>query len=124
MGLLKKIFGDVKAQQSKPKIDWIPLNDLKQLDELIKRPGNKYQAIFKHSIRCGISSAVLRQFERQDLKDDIDFYYLDLLTYRAISDEVATRLGVIHQSPQLIVVKSGDVVAHASHYDIMGIKLN
>ena len=124
MGFLKNLFGGEKAEQPKAKINWIPLNDMNQLDLIVDNSNNKYQAIFKHSTRCGISSGVLRQFERQEETDEIDFYYLDLLSYRSISNEIASRFGIIHQSPQLVVLKNKDVVAHASHYDIMNIELD
>ena len=123
MGLLKKIFGEGNKEQPKSSINWIPLTEINQLDEIIANSNTKYQAIFKHSTRCGISSGVLRQFERQENIDEVDFYYLDLLSYRSISDEIATRFGVLHQSPQLIVLKDGLVTTHGSHYDIMSVKI-
>lgn len=123
MGLLKSLFGGERKEQPKPKINWIPLTEVNQLDGIVTDSKTKYQAIFKHSTRCGISSGVLRQFERQENVEEIDFYYLDLLRFRAISDEIANRFGVIHQSPQLVVLKDGEVVAHASHYDIMSVQL-
>ena len=42
-------------------------------------------------------------------------YYLDLLTYRSISNEVAVRFGVEHQSPQLLLIQDGKCVFGASH---------
>ncbi len=123
MGIFKSIFGEKSEKKEQPIVNWIPLTDVNQLDEIIKKSSGKYQAIFKHSTRCGISSGVKRQFERQEDTGEIDFYYLDLLSYRAISDEIAARFGVMHQSPQLLVFKNGAVAAHGSHYDIMSVKL-
>ena len=76
--------------------------------------------IFKHSTRCGISRMVLKQFESNY---DIDpsqmkLYFLDLLSNRDVSDEVGYKFQVMHQSPQLIVIKNGVAVAHASHHSI------
>ena len=123
MGILKSLFNGSKKTTPKPKINWIPLTDMNQLDAIVENSNINYQAIFKHSTRCGISSGVLRQFERQENIEEIDFYYLDLLTYRSISNEIANRFRVTHQSPQLIVLKDGQVVAQASHYDIMSVTL-
>lgn len=123
MGLLKNLFGGGKTEQPKATINWIALTDINQLDKINNNSTNKYQAIFKHSTRCGISSGVLRQFEQQDNADEIDFYYLDLLNFRDISNAIAKEFGIIHESPQLVVVKNREVVAHASHYDIMSVKL-
>jgi bacillithiol system protein YtxJ len=123
MGIFKNLFGSDTKKIEKSIINWIPLTDSKQLDEIVTNSNTKYQAIFKHSTRCGVSSGVLKQFERQDEDGSIDFYYLDLLSYRTISDEIATKFGVMHQSPQLIVFKNGVAATHASHYDIMSVAL-
>ncbi len=123
MGIFKNLFGEKSEKTEQPIINWIPLTDGNQLDEIVKKSSTKYQAIFKHSTRCGISSGVKRQFERQEDTGEIDFYYLDLLSHRTISDEIASRFGVMHQSPQLLVLKDGAVTAHGSHYDIMSVKI-
>ncbi len=124
MGIIKNLFGGQKKEAPVVKISWNRLETLEQLDELFERSTERYQAIFKHSTRCGISSGVLRQFERQDDLEEIDFYLLDLLAFRTLSDEITQRTGVWHESPQLIVLKDKKVKAHASHYDIMHVSLD
>ena len=124
MGILKNLFGGQKNEAPVAKITWNRLESIEQLDELYERSTERYQAIFKHSTRCGISSGVLRQFERQDDLEEIDFYLLDLLSHRDLSSEIAQRSGVWHESPQLIVLKDKKVKAHASHYDIMRVSLD
>jgi len=124
MGIFKNLFGSNTEKVEKPIIKWNALNDIQQLDTIVTNSKAKYQAIFKHSTRCGISSGVLRQFERQDDDGSIDFHYLDLLSHRPISQEIAARFGVMHQSPQLIILKNGKAIAHGSHYDIMSISLD
>ena len=72
--------------------------------------------VFKHSTRCSISRMALRQFETDwNLDGKITPYFLDLLEYRPISNAIAERLGVVHQSPQVIVIKEGLAVYDASH---------
>jgi bacillithiol system protein YtxJ len=56
--------------------------------------------------------------------DQIDLYFLDLLSYRSVSDEVGFKFQVMHQSPQLLVIKNGEVVAHASHGQINAVDLS
>ena len=74
------------------------------------------QFIFKHSTRCGISRMVMNQFESAyDVDINADLHYLDLLNYRDVSNEVGYKFQVMHQSPQMLVVKNGVVVSHASH---------
>jgi bacillithiol system protein YtxJ len=75
--------------------------------------------IFKHSTRCIVSKMALKNFENNfNLENKIQPYFLDLLEYRAISNEVATRFNIQHQSPQIIVIKNGVAVYATSHEDI------
>jgi bacillithiol system protein YtxJ len=61
----------------------------------------------------------LKQFENEfNLEDKVTPYYLDLLEFRPISNEIAGRFGVMHQSPQIILIKDGNAVYTASHSDI------
>ena len=82
--------------------------------------GSKPQLIFKHSTRCSISEAAKYRLDSDldALKSVYDVHYLDLLTYRDISKLVAERFDVVHQSPQVILVKAGNPVYVRSHYDI------
>jgi len=63
---------------------------------------------------------VLRTFERDYAVEDgkIDLYYLDLLAFRDVSNEVAIQFQVVHQSPQLLIIQNGNTVHHASHQGI------
>jgi bacillithiol system protein YtxJ len=86
---------------------------------------SKTQFVFKHSTRCGISRMVMSQFESAyNLDINADLHYLDLLNYRDVSNEVGYKFQVMHQSPQLLVIKNGVVVAHASHGEINEIELS
>lgn len=124
MGLFN-MFSENKKQQNKNEFPWISLNDGVQLDE-IQQKRDVVVMIFKHSTRCAISRSVINRFEQKynDNTDNYHFYYLDLLNYRSLSTAIAERFKVIHQSPQLIVIKSGKVELHASHYDILDIDLH
>ncbi len=127
MSLLNKLFGsDSSHKEEKEKyIKWIPLNSMEQLEEIKKDSKTESIGIFKHSTRCGISRGIIKQFENsfdQEMSS-LKIYYLDLLSYREISDEIGYQFQVIHQSPQLLVIKNEVAVAHASHYDIMSIDL-
>ncbi len=126
MGLLKKIFGGEKVEKEEKVLPWIPLNDLPQIDYIKKKSSIKTQVIFKHSTRCGISSMVQRQFinDYNFSEKDLDLYYLDILNYRQVSDEVGYKFQLIHESPQLLVIKNGELVAHASHGQINQVDLN
>ena len=98
---------------------WPELIDIAQLDDLLERNDHPI-AIFKHSTRCGISRMVKNGLEKEwDLpKEDVELYYLDLLQHRDVSNAIAEQTGVQHESPQLIVMKNGTVIHHASHHSI------
>lgn len=127
MGLLKSIFGSktAKKEDQESFINWIPLTSLEQIKQIKIQSKNEPIAIFKHSTRCGISSMVIKRFVSsfdEGLKD-FKVYYLDLLNYREVSNEIGYEFQVLHQSPQLLVIKNGEAIAHASHYDIAQIDL-
>ena len=112
-----KLFGGSKEPKEEKILPWIPLNDMQQLNHIEEKSKTKTQVVFKHSTRCGISRMVMNQFvETYNLTEqDLDLYYLDLLNYRDISNETGYKFQVQHESPQLLVVKNGVVVAHGSH---------
>lgn len=104
--------------------NWKPLLEMEQLEEVKEVSFNKTIVIFKHSTRCGISRSVLKQFEKKFQIETIDFYYLDLLKFREMSNEIANKFKVTHQSPQLLIFKNGEVIENASHHDLLALDLN
>ena len=120
MSLFNSLFGSSEEKkESVSKVNWIPLQLMGQLDELTAHSNEKPVLIFKHSTRCSISRFALKQFENEfELHDSIDAYFLDLIAYREISNEIAARFGVQHQSPQLLLIKNGKAIYNASHSDI------
>lgn len=97
---------------------WIPLQEMGQLDDIVALSHQQLQVIFKHSTRCSVSSMVLNRLEREEVPEGIHFYFLDLLSYRPISNAIAERFQVHHESPQIIVIKNGDVIYDESHMAI------
>jgi bacillithiol system protein YtxJ len=121
--MFKKLFGSSEPKEEKI-LPWQDLKDAAQLDAIAERSKTKTQFIFKHSTRCGISSMVMKQFvSAYDVTISADLHYLDLLNYRDVSNEVGYKFQVMHQSPQLLVLRNGVVVAHASHSDINDVDL-
>ncbi|MGJ8666357.1 MAG: bacillithiol system redox-active protein YtxJ [Patiriisocius sp.] len=127
MGLLdkfKKTASDI-AKEEIVEVPWHVLSEMKQLDEITEESKSTPVAIFKHSTTCGISRMVLRNFERGYTLNDnqIKLYFLDLKANRDVSNEVASRFQVIHQSPQLIVIKNETAVFNESHHSIQAADL-
>jgi len=125
MGIFNKIFGSSSEEKEEKVLPWIALTSVAQLGDIEEKSKTKTQAIFKHSTRCGISKMVLRQFtQAYDLSEsDVDLYFLDLLNYRDVSNETGYKFQVMHESPQLLIIKNGVVLAHASHGAINNLNL-
>lgn len=119
MGFLDQIFGK-KEDQDHSKSLWKKIESQKDLDAAIEKSSQQKVLIFKHSTKCFISKTVLRSFEKQMQESDKNFgyYFLDLLAYRSISNEIESRFDVVHQSPQLIVLENGKAIYNASHQNI------
>lgn len=112
-----------KKEVNTSQVERIDLTSEDQLDELLSLSIEKPVLIFKHSTRCGISNMVLKRFENQLNKNESEVYYyfLDLLKYKSLSNLIANKFSVPHQSPQLIVLKNKKITDHSSHYGIMDI---
>lgn len=117
MSLFDNIFKSAVKEENSLKINWVALTNKPQLEEIIKISIAKPVLIFKHSSRCGVSRMVLKNFESDYSisETEIDMYFLDLLEYKSLSNDISEKFKVVHQSPQVLVIKNGAVIYHASH---------
>jgi len=102
-------------------MDWKQLNNEHQIEEIKQISSEKPILIFKHSTRCSISAMALNRLEREwksDSAEKITPYYLDLISYRNISNKIAGDFSVEHQSPQILLIQNGKCVFTESHYGI------
>ena len=97
-------------------MNWNRLDTIEALDELIKKSFNAPIVLFKHSTRCSISSMALNRMSSGI--EDLDFNLLDIIAYRDISNEVATRFNINHQSPQVLIIHQGKCIFNTSHLGI------
>ena len=124
MSLFNNFFGASPQEETNSKINWLALTSVSQLDEIEDASNSKLVVLFKHSTRCSISRMALRQFENDfESNDQILPYYLDLLNHRDISNEIASKFSVVHQSPQLLIISKEKCIYNASHSDIAAMKL-
>ena len=102
---------------------WLPLTQSEQISDLARSSHEQPVLIFKHSTTCSISTAAKSKIERQwaDSGLDLPIYYLDLLSFRPLSAQIAEQFGIRHESPQLLLIKNGECPYNASH---MGIRLS
>ncbi len=100
---------------------WDDLIEFAQLDQIVEESYEFPVVIFKHSTSCSISAMAWGRFNR-GLESHLDkagkYYYLDLLRQRDISNTIADKFGVTHQSPQILVILNGKCVSDASHMGV------
>jgi len=113
-------MGIFSRSSSKTSLPWTEILSVEQLHEVIGTTHEKPVLLFKHSTRCAISSMSLNSFEREWTSGNelSGIYFVDLLRNRDVSNEIAVVTGVMHQSPQVIVLKGSEVIYDASHSSI------
>ena len=99
-------------------MNWIPLQSESQLEDIKNKSTVRPQVIFKHSTRCSTSAVVKGRLERANEPQAIDFYYLDLLSYRPISNKIVDTFQIGHESPQVLLIRNGECVYDESHMGI------
>ncbi|HEY9197529.1 MAG TPA: bacillithiol system redox-active protein YtxJ [Mucilaginibacter sp.] len=99
-------------------MNWISLETADQLMQIKQQEG--YSLIFKHSTRCSISMMAKRRFELDwdNLPENMPLYFLDLIKYRDLSNQVAQLFQVHHESPQVLLIKNGECILDQSHSGI------
>ncbi len=109
------------SSSEKSSIDWKNIDSSEVLAEIRERSKWHRILIFKHSTRCSISATALNRLERQwqhISETKPEGYFLDLIRYRNLSDEIAFTFNVRHESPQALLIEDGKCIRHASHTDI------
>ncbi|MCP4457264.1 MAG: bacillithiol system redox-active protein YtxJ [Cytophagales bacterium] len=115
MSFLSRLMGGGSVRE-----DWQEITSIDDLDQAEHESHNRSVIIFKHSVICGVSErAKYRLEDGYDLDSNkAVLYYLDLLAYRDISNEIAHRFGIIHQSPQIIIIENGQAIFNTSHHSV------
>ncbi|TKC61054.1 bacillithiol system redox-active protein YtxJ [Pedobacter hiemivivus] len=104
-------------------MQWKNITDLTQISQIQNQEG--YSLIFKHSTRCSVSSMAKRRFEMDwdSIPENTSLYFLDLISYRDLSAQIAETFQVHHESPQILLIKDGDCILDASHSDISAVEV-
>lgn len=108
-----------KEESNEPSF-WHNLSDVNILNEIDELSSKQPVMIFKHSTRCSISVMAKGTLDRNWTFTDEELkpYYLDLLNYRNISNEIERRYSVTHASPQVLIIKNGKCINNTSHSNI------
>ena len=102
-------------------MNWIHLDSEEKLAEATSASRTKPIVLFKHSTTCSISNTALNRLERNWKSEEVagtQTYYLDLLSYRQLSRQIAEKFQVEHQSPQVLIIQNEKSVYDTSHFDI------
>ena len=99
-------------------MNWITLKTEEELKMLVAKSFTKPQLIFKHSTRCSVSSTIKTRLEKSVVPASIDFYYLDLIAFRSLSNRIAEQFHVYHESPQVLLIKNGECIFDESHLSV------
>ena len=99
-------------------MNWIPLTNLEQLESIGDAEG--YSVIFKHSTRCSVSMMAKKRFEHDwdAIPEGTSVFFLDLISNREVSNTIAQKFSVHHESPQLLLIKNGECIYETSHGEI------
>jgi bacillithiol system protein YtxJ len=100
---------------------WKEITDISELDGLGTESNEKSVLIFKHSTRCSISTVAKKRMESHE--DEIEtwasIYLLNLIENRAVSNLIAEKYSVQHESPQVLLIEKDVCVYHKSHLAIL-----
>ena len=92
----------------------VDLTSLEQLEAIDKASYDAPQLLYKHSTTCGLCDIMWEEIKNGDFV----LNYLDLHQYRPISNEIEQKYNVQHESPQILLIRDGKCVYHASHRKI------
>ena len=93
---------------------FVRVTDIKAFEEMADRSKERPVVIFKHSLTCPISATAYDQMA--EFAGEVSL--VEVQRARELSSEIENRLGVNHESPQVIVLSKGQVVWNASHFEI------
>ncbi len=102
-------------------MSWKTINQISQIQQIKEESKHLPVLIYKHSTQCSLSQMAWNRLQRNWKEEDFKMvmpYYLDLLTYREVSDAIEQEFAVLHESPQVILIKDGIAVYDTSHMAI------
>ena len=102
-------------------MNWNILETKEEVDQIAISSTQNCALIYKHSVRCSLSSLVLDRLTRSWKSEEmtgVDIYFLDIINHRNVSNYIAEKFDIIHQSPQVLIIRNGDCVYDNSHYGV------
>jgi bacillithiol system protein YtxJ len=99
-------------------MEWNSLRTVDQFENILEKSFDTPQLIYKHSIACGISSMIKYRLEKNTPPPDLEFHFLDIMRFRSLSNLIATKLKIHHESPQVLLIRNAQCVYDESHMGI------
>lgn len=99
-------------------MNWISLDSINQLEDI--KTHAEPVLIFKHSTRCPVSSMAKRNIELESvlLPENVPTYFLDLIKFRDLSNQVSAIWKIKHESPQVLLIHNQECIYNSSHNEI------
>lgn len=96
------------------------LHSIEALQEVLEESKTHPVLLFKHSNACPISSRAYHQFQNylESADPNVTYHLITVQTDRPVSNEIESRLGLLHESPQAILIRDGREIWNASHSSI------
>ena len=104
----------------------LTLRSIADLDRVLAQSAGQPLLIFKNSYTCGTSAEALDELIEHlgEARDDVRYAMVTVQTDRDVSNAIAQRLGVRHETPQAILVLNGRVEWSASHFRVSATELS
>ncbi|MDH5381781.1 MAG: bacillithiol system redox-active protein YtxJ [Cyclobacteriaceae bacterium] len=99
---------------------WNSVENIGQIAEMVEKSFEKPVVIFKYSLSCGVTYSAMDSLEEKwnFESGDLHLYTVDVVGSRNLSMEISKTFSIIHQSPQLLVIRDGKCVKDMSHFRI------
>lgn len=93
------------------------LKSIESIEQLFQEP---LAVLLKHSTRCPVSASAKNEFDKFVSSFDCEgkLYLVDVIADRNVSNEIADKSGIMHQSPQVLVFVNGKIIWNESHFNI------
>ncbi|WP_335871299.1 bacillithiol system redox-active protein YtxJ [Bacillus sp. 2205SS5-2] len=92
------------------------VHTIEEFEEILKNESRFF--FMKHSLTCPISGSAFNQYQSFATNSDDQTYFLAVQDSRKLSNYIAEKFGVRHESPQALLFVGGKPVWDASHYSI------
>ena len=115
MGFLNKLFSKGTEES-----DWVQLESEDSVEEVFAASGTRIQLILKHSQSCSASFFAKQNLDSVPLEEwsEMDRSMVEVVRFRPISQYIAQKTSIRHESPQVLVIVNEEVIFHTSHSEV------